>query len=246
MKPAILSTTLVALVAQPSLGQTRSARAMPTSAPVNAPSPPPAPAPAPPPATPAALAKAYAFAVRSGDSLGVQRLVHPSALACLAGPNTEFLGAIVSKDLKRRDQVLGDYSLSVDTVDEYNAPVPDSLFRFAVAPTQRLRLEFNDENGSGITIVRDVAPSGAGFLMAVPCPTRAGLAAFRAQRAAIAAEVLRTRKLLAELPDSLRWQLTDLLRHGKTTAAISRYRAATGSDSTVATRVIGSLGGVLR
>src|SRR5262245_47314933 len=169
------SSLAVALLSQAALAQSsRPVRALPVSAPVAAGKRPPALSPtfAPPPATPRAFASAYAFAVRSGDSLAVQRLVHPRALSCLAGPNAEFLGALVSKDLRRRDQVLGDYEFSVDTVDHYTAPVSDSLFSYVVMPTQRVRLDFDDANGSGVTLVRDLAPSGNGWLMAVPCPTK--------------------------------------------------------------------------
>jgi hypothetical protein len=113
-------------------------------------------------------------------------------------------------------------------------------------PTQRVRLEFEDDNGSGVTVVRDLAPSGDGWLMSVPCPTKAGLAAFRAQRSVNAAETARARKVIAALPDSLRMTLIGLLQQGKTNGAISRYRAMTGEDVTAATRVITALNGMLR
>ena len=184
----------------------------------------------------------YVAAVNARDAERFRRLVHPKSLACISDDNRDFYDEWVARAFRR---TLPDtYRLTSVRALGPNAPpalVPPSMAINPVPPTHTMQIDAQPAPYRFVTILLQVTQSAGTWLQVMPCPTPEGLAAFRATQKANAAQDARVKALADGLPDSLRSEITALMKAGKRADAIKRYQAASGENLTVATGVVDRL-----
>ena len=183
----------------------------------------------------------YVAAVNARDAERFRRLVHPQSLACITDDNRDFYDEWMARAFRR---TLPDtYRLQSVRALGPNAPpmVPAHMAINPVPPTHTIQIDAQPAPYRFVTILLQVTQSAGTWLQVMPCPTAEGLAAFRAAKKANAAQDARVKTLADGLPDSLRSEITELMKAGKKADAIKRYQAASGESLTVATGVVDRL-----
>jgi len=183
----------------------------------------------------------YVAAVNARDAERFRRLVHPKSLACITDANRDFYDQWVARAF--RHTLPDTYLLSgVRAVPPNTQPiVPTSMAVDPVPPTHRIQIEAQPAPYQFVVILLQVTQSAGAWRQVLPCPTVAGLAAFRAAKQKGAAQDLRVKELAAALGEPLRGEIMALVKAGKKIDAAKHYQAASGEDLTTAKGVVEAL-----
>jgi hypothetical protein len=183
--------------------------------------------------------QAYMAAVSASDAAALRRLLHPAVLACIDDKTREFFDSMLARDLRARPTA--GYRISrVERLrpDGGGGLWPADMFRYPVAPTRQIQIDFETGPSSSTTLVREIALSKGSWLWVLPCPNAKGVAFFREQQVKGQRQRAQAEQLAAGIGEPLRSEIRQLLAEQRRVEAIKKYREASGLDLTTAVQVI--------
>lgn len=182
--------------------------------------------------------KPWIEAMRSNDKARVEQFYHPAVRACINPSTKDFFDYVL--DREAHEAPAGSYHVSKLAPMQGPPPtfLPEDDVSYPVRPIYELQVDFEQSN---LSFIRFLAPANGSWYEVFPCPNEKGMAFLRTKRAEGAEQHKRTARLLAELKDPLRSELSDLLRQQRKIDAIKKYREATSVDLTTAVLVINAL-----
>jgi len=177
-------------------------------------------------------------AIQSKDKAGIERTFHPAVRACMNAGGREFFDNWLDREAQSPPK--GAYLILklAPMTEPPPAFLPEDGFPYPVKPTYQVQIEFEQ---SAVVFHLYLAPSNGTWFEVGPCPNEKGMAFFHEQLIEGAKQKEKTARLLADLKDPLRSQLTDLLRQQQKIDAVKKYQAAAGVDLTTAVGVIDAL-----
>jgi hypothetical protein len=184
------------------------------------------------------FAEQYVAAASARDPLRYRTLIHPKSLDCITDDNRDFFDDWMGRAFRWKWE--GPYRIAVVRALAKEAPptLPPGMGRYPVAPTHQIQIDLQMSATRAASLVAELAPVGATWYQVVPCPTAAGLAAFRSAKQANAEQEAKAQSLAKGLAAPLRAELVGLLREGKRIDAMRRFSSQSGEDITMARRVI--------
>jgi hypothetical protein len=193
-----------------------------------------------------AFIKDYVAALASGDATTLKQLLHPAALACISGDNQDYFDFLLANDLRHAGDFGAGHKVTRIAALVDGAPSlsfsPDLLF-YPVAPTHEFQIDTHNGQNRFLILIRTMASVDGHWFNVIPCPTEAGLHAFRAARAKNESQQARAKQLAADLRDPLLSQVRELLTQRRRMDAMELYKSKADVDLTTASRVIDVLDG---
>ncbi len=185
-----------------------------------------------------AFTRDYVSAITGHDLGHRKRLVHPASLACQGKENEDFF-----QELYARHQGTATHQPPVAVE---SLPPTLSIFetfakygyRYPVRPTHAFYVDLVPTGPKQKSVVAFSILDGGSWYEVLPCPTPEGLVAYRARKAQAAVDDAAAQELARSLPDSVRTQITVLLREGGRVAAMKKYAELSGQSLAVAKRVV--------
>lgn len=189
------------------------------------------------PATPEQFGKAFVDAIQSRDVQRRIELLHPRTRECMTSETHEYFDWIFSRQMKYVVQD-GKYAASVRPAD----PPANTLgFEYPVTPRRQLQVDFSSGADRGITVVLLLANEGSRWYEVLPCPGPDAVLGARYAMEESQRQDARARGVIARMPQSLRDDLTRMLKDGRRVDAIRRLADATGEELVVARIVVDEL-----
>jgi len=192
------------------------------------------------PRRPEVFAPRFIEAVTSKDPGQRKAIIHSLSRACMNSQTQPYFDWIISKQASLVRA--GDHKATATPIEGVRTVLPtDGQSDYPTRPTHQLQIDFVTGPYSSSGVIVFVAIEGNQWREVLPCPRGDVLSRARTRQAEQRMEEQKLKILLKDMPGRLRAELLALLQAGRKIDAISRYRAATGEDLTVAVSVINSL-----
>ncbi len=177
-----------------------------------------------------AFVQQYVAAVNAKDPTRLRALYDPKALSCITPENKSFYDDVMSHHLD--DPIPPNYTFKISPVNENNLKAIESMGgRPAVHPAQELQIDYQIGDDGGSIVIYLIRENGRLF-DDEPCATDEYIRKYREEAPANAKRLAEYKAIADAIKEPLRAQLVALLDQHKTAAAVDRYKAASGKDTT--------------
>lgn len=186
---------------------------------------------------PEVLAQRFVDAVMSKNADKRKQIVHPLSRACMNPQTQPYFDWIFSEQAK----LVTNAKPKVIVTPMAKVPVvipTDGHSDYPIRPTHQIQIDFIADRYNSSSVVLFVAHDGVQWREVLPCPRGDVIAQVKAKQVNERKQAERAASLKANMPGSLRAEITALLKNEKKVDAILRYAAATGADIGTAKSVV--------
>jgi hypothetical protein len=188
------------------------------------------------PDQPLAFAPRLVAAINGKNLERRRALLHPRTLACITPQTRPFIEQGVTAQL--RHSIPADHQLRVETVAaDFQLSLADGI-EFPLRPTHAVYIDWETGPFKGVTIIALVAYTEGGWREVLPCIKPEKVPQMQAAKEARRKQEQRVQSLAANMPQSLRADVSRLVSEGRKIDAIKEYQKASGEDLSTAKSVV--------